>query len=148
MKNERKRNDCQFKPPVALEALKGLKTVQQIAKEFGIHPGQVSDWKKQLSEQAGSVFENGNNREVEGFDKEREGLHSKIGELIVQFDFAVNRYCLNTLLVRALPSNPMAARLSLILKAYRNYAASAIAGAGSAASWNSSSFSTRRFSTM
>lgn len=102
MKNERKRNDCQFKPPVALEALKGLKTVQQIAKEFGIHPGQVSDWKKQLSEQAGSVFENGNNREVEGFDKEREGLHSKIGELIVQFDFAVNRYCLNTLLVPGL----------------------------------------------
>lgn len=42
MKNKRKRHDSQFKARVALEALKGLKTVQQIAKEFGIHPGQVS----------------------------------------------------------------------------------------------------------
>jgi hypothetical protein len=39
----------------------------------------VSDWKRQLSEQAGSVFESGRSREMEDFDKEREGLHSKIG---------------------------------------------------------------------
>jgi len=73
MKNKRKRHDSQFKARVALEALKGLKTVQQIAKEFGIHPGQVSDWKRLLSEQAGSVFEGGKSREVVDFDKEREG---------------------------------------------------------------------------
>jgi transposase len=91
VKNKRKRHDSQFKARVALEALKGLKTVQQIAKEFGIHPGQVSDWKRLLSEQAGSVFEGGKNREVEDFDKEREGLHSKIGELTVQLDFVVKK---------------------------------------------------------
>ena len=91
MKNKRKRHDSQFKARVALEALKGLKTVQQIAKEFGIHPGQVSDWKRLLSEQAGSVFEGGKSREVEDFDKEREGLHSKIGELTVQLDFVVKK---------------------------------------------------------
>lgn len=91
MKNKRKRHDSQFKARVALEALKGLKSVQQIAKEFGIHPGQVSDWKRLLSEQAGSVFEGGKSREVEGFDKEREGLHSKIGELTVQLDFVVKK---------------------------------------------------------
>jgi transposase-like protein len=91
VKNKRKRHDSQFKARVALEALKGLKTVQQIAKEFGIHPGQVSDWKRLLSEQAGSVFEGGKSREVEDFDKEREGLHSKIGELTVQLDFVVKK---------------------------------------------------------
>jgi transposase len=91
VKNKRKRHDSQFKARVALEALKGLKTVQQIAKEFGIHPGQVSEWKRQLSEQAGSVFEGGKSREVEDFDKEREGLHSKIGELTVQLDFVVKK---------------------------------------------------------
>jgi transposase-like protein len=91
MKNKRKRHDSQFKARVALEALKGLKTVQQIAKEFGIHPGQVSDWKRLLSEQAGSVFEGGKSREVEDFDKEREGLHSKIGEPTVQLDFVVKK---------------------------------------------------------
>lgn len=91
VKNKRKRHDSQFKARVALEALKGLKTVQQIAKEFGVHPGQVSEWKRQLSEQAGSVFESGKSREVEDFDKEREGLHSKIGELTVQLDFVVKK---------------------------------------------------------
>jgi hypothetical protein len=44
-----------------------------------------------LSEQAGSVFEGGKSREVEDFDKEREGLHSKIGELTVQLDFVVKK---------------------------------------------------------
>ena len=43
MKAKRKRHDPQFKARVALEALKGIKTVQQIAKEFDVHPVQVSD---------------------------------------------------------------------------------------------------------
>lgn len=77
--------------PVSLEALKGIKTVQQIAKEFGIHLGQLSDWKKLLSEQAGSVFESGKSREVEDFSVERTDLHSKIGELTVQLDYVVKK---------------------------------------------------------
>jgi transposase len=46
MKAKRKRHDVQFKARVALEALKGIKTVQQIAREFDLHPVQVSYWKK------------------------------------------------------------------------------------------------------
>lgn len=91
MKTKRKRHDSQFKARVALEALKGIKTVQQIAKEFGIHPGQVSEWKKLLSEQAGSVFESGKSREIEDFSMERTDLHSKIGELTVQLDYVVKK---------------------------------------------------------
>ena len=51
MKAKRKRHAPEFKARVALEALKGVKTVQQIAKEFDVHPVQVSDWKKKLSTQ-------------------------------------------------------------------------------------------------
>lgn len=91
MKNKRKRHDPQFKARVALEALKGIKTVQQIATEFGIHPGQVTEWKKLLSQHAGSVFESGKSREVEDFSMERTDLHSKIGELTVQLDFVVKK---------------------------------------------------------
>lgn len=91
MKTKRKRHDSQFKARVALEALKGIKTVQQIAKEFGIHPGQVSDWKKLLSEQAGTLFESGKSREIEDFSMERTDLHSKIGELTVQLDYVVKK---------------------------------------------------------
>ena len=49
MKCKRRRHDPEFKARVALEALKGIKTIQQIAKEFDIHPVQVSDWKKTMA---------------------------------------------------------------------------------------------------
>jgi transposase-like protein len=80
-----------FKARVALEALKGVKTVQQIAKEFDVHPVQVTDWKKRLSAQAESVFETARDKHQEDFSIEREVLHSKIGELTVMLDFAVKK---------------------------------------------------------
>ena len=92
MKAKRKRHDPQFKARVALEALKGVKTVQQIAKEFDVHPVQVSEWKKKLSEQASSVFSTGQAQaQQEEFGEERSALHSKIGELTVQVDFLVKK---------------------------------------------------------
>lgn len=92
MKAKRKRHDPQFKARVALEALKGIKTVQQIAKEFDVHPVQVSEWKKKLADQAGSVFDAGRPQgQPEPFDEERSALHSKIGELTVQVDFLVKK---------------------------------------------------------
>lgn len=91
VKAKRKRHDPQFKARVALEALKGIKTVQQIAKEFDVHPVQVSEWKKKLSTQAGSVFETGKQQEQEDFSAERTDLHSKIGELTVKLDFVVKK---------------------------------------------------------
>ena len=71
VKAKRRRHDPEFKVRVALEALKGIKTIQQIAKEFDVHPVQVSEWKKRLGTQAGSVFERGKERAVEDFDVER-----------------------------------------------------------------------------
>jgi transposase len=46
MKAKRRRHDPEFKARVALEALEGIKTIQQIAKEYDLHPVQVFDWKK------------------------------------------------------------------------------------------------------
>lgn len=91
VKAKRKRHDPQFKARVALEALKGIKTVQQIAKEFDVHPMQVTDWKKKLNTLAPSVFETGKEREAEDFTSERNDLHSKIGELTVKLDFVVKK---------------------------------------------------------
>jgi transposase-like protein len=56
MKGKRRRHDPEFKARVALEALKGVKTIQQIAKEFDIPPVQVSEWKKTMAQGAASVF--------------------------------------------------------------------------------------------
>ena len=88
MKAKRRRHDPEFKARVALEAIRGIKTTQEIAKEFEIHPGQVTEWKKQMLEGAAGVFGPGQGKKSEEeFDKEREKLHSKIGQLSVEVDF-------------------------------------------------------------
>ena len=91
MKAKRKRHEPEFKARVALEAIKGIKTVQQIAGDFDVHPVQVSEWKKRLATQASSVFESGKEQPQEDFETERQELHSKIGALTVQLDFAVKK---------------------------------------------------------
>ncbi len=91
VKAKRKRHDPEFKARVALEAIKGIKTVQQIAADYEVHPVKVSEWKKKLSTQAGSVFQSGKEAPKEDFEAERETLHSKIGELTVKLDFVVKK---------------------------------------------------------
>lgn len=88
MKAKRKKHDPTFKARVALEALRGVKTIQQIAKDYDIHPVQVSDWKKQMATGAASVFEAGKAGSAPGdFEQERARLHAKIGEQAVALDF-------------------------------------------------------------
>jgi len=92
MKAKRRRHDPQFKARVALEALKGIKTIQQIAKDFDIHPVQVSEWKKKMAEGAAGVFNSGNRTDgAEDFERERERLHAKIGEQAVALDFLAKK---------------------------------------------------------
>ena len=86
MKAKRRRYDVAFKAKVGLEALKGIKTVSQIAKEFEVHPVQVSQWKNQVMERLPDVFEGGAGREM--VDEELVAkLHEKIGQLSVENDF-------------------------------------------------------------
>jgi transposase/putative transposase len=88
MKAKRRRHDPEFKARVALEALKSVRTIQEIAKEYEIHPVQVSEWKKKMLEGAAGVFGSGQaKRTEEEFEKERDKLHSKIGQLSVEVDF-------------------------------------------------------------
>ena len=54
MGKKRRRHSAQFKARVALEAIKGIKTANELASEFDVHPGQISQWKRELLEGAGS----------------------------------------------------------------------------------------------
>jgi transposase len=89
MKAKRKRHLPEFKAKVALEALKSIKTVQQIAKEFDLHPAQVTEWRKVLLASAGQVFNGGEalKTSTEDFAAERHELLAKIGQLTVEGDF-------------------------------------------------------------
>ena len=59
MTKKRKRHNAEFKARVALEAVKGLKTSSELAREFQVHPTQISQWKRQLLEMLPEVFRNG-----------------------------------------------------------------------------------------
>ena len=88
MKSKRKRHEPEFKARVALEALKGVKTIQQIAKEYKVHPVQVSEWKKIMVEGASEAFSPGRGKTAEeDFGKERKKLQAKIGELTIDLDW-------------------------------------------------------------
>ena len=83
----RRRFTGDFKARVALEALRGDKTVQEIASKHKVHPNQVSAWKRQAIDGLGEVFSNGLDRERQDRESEVRDLHAKIGQLMVERDF-------------------------------------------------------------
>ncbi len=83
----RRRFTADFKSRVALEALRGDKTIQEISSKHKVHPNQVSTWKRQAMDGLGAVFSNGVDRAGRDHDAEVRDLHAKIGELAVERDF-------------------------------------------------------------
>jgi len=86
MKKPRRNHSAAFKARVALEAIRGEKTVAEIAAHHEVHPNQVTSWKTQLLENAAAIF-GGNALAADGRERIRE-LHEKIGELTVERDFS------------------------------------------------------------
>lgn len=88
-----KRHSKDFKAKVAIEALRGEKTVQEIAQKYEIHPNQVTLWKKQLIENATLAFDkHGNDKELEEAEKKTDELFSQIGQLKVENDYLKKKY--------------------------------------------------------
>ncbi len=74
-----------FKSKVALAAIKGDKTVAELSQQFDVHANQITQWRTQLLERAGVVFESSGHQEAPPIDIK--ALHAKIGELILENDF-------------------------------------------------------------
>jgi transposase-like protein len=85
-KTKRKRYTGAFKAKVGMEALMGLKTVGQIAREYQVHPVQVTQWKAVIRDRLPELFEPGN-REGEDQQAVIAQLHEKIGQLTVEADW-------------------------------------------------------------
>lgn len=84
---KRKTFTSDFKAKVAIAALKGHQTTNEIAQEFGVHSSQINAWKKQLLESSSDVFGKGKQKREADFEAERETLYSQIGRLKVEVDW-------------------------------------------------------------
>lgn len=81
MKNQRKKFSPSFKTKVALEAVKGLKTVSQVASEYQVHVTQVNAWKKQLLDNADSLFDRKAKKTTPTEEELTAPLYEEIGRL-------------------------------------------------------------------
>ncbi len=86
MAGKRKTHTSAFKAQVALAAVKGDRTVNELASHFGVHPTLIHGWKKQLLSGAESVFESGTKNQEPPEDKTAE-LYEQIGRLKVELDW-------------------------------------------------------------
>jgi transposase len=81
----RRNHTAAFKAKVALAALKGDKTLAELAEQFDVHPNQITDWKTRLAEGAAGVF--GEERAEEQTKVDVTRMQAKIGELALANDF-------------------------------------------------------------
>ena len=87
MTQKRKQYTMQFKFKVALDAAKGVKTINQIASDYDLHPNQVSNWKKQLLEEGPGLFNRQLDRRQEQQAAQEAELYEQIGRLKMELEW-------------------------------------------------------------
>jgi transposase-like protein len=83
----RKKYSSEFKSKVALEVLKGDRTINEIASQFDVHPNQIGMWKKQLKEALPEIFSARSHKAERDWEKLEAQLYQEIGRLKVELDW-------------------------------------------------------------
>ncbi len=84
---KRRQFSAEFKAKVAMEAVKGEKTIAELMAKYKVHSTQITKWKKQLLSQMPSIFSGKLKQQEQSAEKELEEAYQKIGKLQVQVDF-------------------------------------------------------------
>jgi transposase-like protein len=83
-KRKRRNHSPTFKAQVAIAAVKGDKTLAELAQQYDVHPNQITDWKSQLMERSAQIF---GDTAVKAAEPDLKTLHAKIGQLTLENDF-------------------------------------------------------------
>lgn len=86
MRRSRRNHSPAFKAKVALAAIKGEKTMSELAQQFDLHPSQIKQWKDRLLAGVTSLFDDGS-KKGKAADVDITALHAKIGQLTLENDF-------------------------------------------------------------
>tara|TARA_B110000879_G_scaffold202179_1_gene278211 strand:+ start:114 stop:398 length:285 start_codon:yes stop_codon:yes gene_type:complete len=86
---------AEFKSKVAIEALKGNRTINELSTEFGVHATQINSWKKQLLTSSKEIFSLKKSKLADDNEAEKERLYSQIGRLKVEADWLKKKLGLN-----------------------------------------------------
>ena len=86
-KRERKLYNIWFNAKIAMEAIKGQRTINEIASHYGLHPKLVSLWRRQAIDLIPEAFSARRDREAERKEKLRSRLYQEIGQLKVELDW-------------------------------------------------------------
>lgn len=78
---------AEFKAKVAVEAIKGHKTINELTTEFGVHASQIQSWKKQLLDGSKLLFGRKKEKDEESVSEERDRLYAQVGRLAVELDW-------------------------------------------------------------
>ena len=87
MAKKRKQYSNEFKFKVALEAIKGVKTISQPAGDYNLHPTQIGNWKKQLLREGSTVFTRPNSQEKRDRETKETELYEQIGRLKMELEW-------------------------------------------------------------
>ena len=81
---KRKRYEAAFKAKVAVEAIRGERTISELGSRYGVHPNQISNWKRQALESVTDGFSNGRKRRAADTEQLQSALYEEIGWLKVE----------------------------------------------------------------
>ena len=85
--NMRKNHDAAFKAKVALEALKGDRTMAELSSEYGVHPNQIRQWRQKLVDELPGVFSDRRQKNEKEAEEVTAELYRQIGQLKVELDW-------------------------------------------------------------
>jgi transposase len=88
----RRRFTADFKAKVALEAIRGERTISELATKHQLHPNQITQWKRQAIENLAKAFDDKVCDAQVGREAEMMKLHAKIGQLVVERDFLAKTF--------------------------------------------------------